>query len=79
MRASDLVGRILPSEFRGQAGFSEEVTYAETQRTNRSQSCENLKAMCVQEKNEQMLKHRGERSVVFFRARKVRGAGARGR
>lgn len=71
-------GYSLDSE--AKAGFSEEVTYAETLMTSRSQSCENLKATCVQERNEQMLKHRGRRSVVFFRARKkVAGAGARGR
>lgn len=61
------------------AGFSEAVTCTKTQMTSRSQSCEKLKAMCVQERNEQMLKRRGG-SVGFFRARKkVGGAGTRGR
>lgn len=46
--------------------------------TSRVQSCEKLKAMCVQERNEQMIKRRGG-SVGLFRARKVGGAGARGR
>lgn len=79
MRASDLVGRRLLFGFRGQGRLLRGSDIAETQMTSRSQSCEKLKAMCVQERNELMLKFRGG-SVGGRGARtKLGGAGARGR